>query len=222
MAICVGVRATQASPYNDCERRFRLASGRRGVASTIWPFPLPIASSSPAAPGSSAALSSKSSTRAATRDVIVPRRREYDLTREARCRAALRRLQARRRAAPGGGGGRDRRQPRQPRPVILRQRGDGHAPDRRGAQERAEEVRAGRDDLRLPESHAGAVQGIGSVERLPGSNQRPLRHRQEGAAGDVPGLSPAVRAERGLSAAGESVRPARQFRPAHHRTSSRP
>ena len=74
-------------------------------------------------------------------------------------RAAVRRLQARRRPAPGGGGRRHRRQPRQPRPLLLRQRGHGPAPDRGRPQGRAEEVRAGRHDLRLPEVHAGPVQG---------------------------------------------------------------
>ena len=52
-----------------------------------------------------------------------------------------------------------------------------------------------------------------SVERLSGGDQRPVRHRQEGAAGPVPGLPRAVRDERHLPAPGESLRTARQLRP---------
>ena len=81
------------------------------------------------------------------------------------------------------------------------------------AASRGREVRGPGDDLLLPEVHPGAVPGGRPLERLSRGDQRPLRPGQEDAAGPVPGLPPAVRLQLDLPAAGQPLRPGRQFRP---------
>ena len=55
------------------------------------------------------------------------------------------------------------------------------------------EARHRRDDLRVPEVHAGAVPRGRPLERLPGGDERAVRRREEGAARRRAGLPRAVR-----------------------------
>ena len=146
--------------------------------------------------------------------VLVPREHGVRPDTRGRRGSHVSAVEANRGHPPGGPGRRHRREPREPRRVLLRQHGDGPAPDRARAARRAEKVRPGRHDLRLSQVHARALPRGGPLERLSRGDQRPLRHRQEGPAGDAPGLSPAVRPQRHLSAAGEPVRAGRQLRSA--------
>ena len=70
-----------------------------------------------------------------------------------------------------------------------------------------------------PKFTPGAVSRGRPLERLSGRDQRALRHRQEGAAGAVPGVPRAVRHERHLPAAGEPLRPAATISTWNRRTS---
>ena len=137
-------------------------------------------------------------------DIVVPRRKKYRFDSRSGCRTPLWRIQTGGGAAPSRRGRRHRRQSRESRPVFLRQCRDGHSSDRRGTQERDQEVPSGRHHLRLPEIHSRPLSRIRPLERIPRGNQRPLRHRQEGTAGNVPIVSPAVRPQCGLPAPGES------------------
>ena len=89
-------------------------------------------------------------------------------------------------AAEVGGIGANREQPR---PLLLRQHGHGPAPDR--AARRSEASRSSSQVGTIcayPKFTPGALPGGRPLERLSRGDQRPLRHRQEGAAGPVPGL----------------------------------
>ena len=72
-------------------------------------------------------------------------------------RPGTRRPSAGRDHPPRRGRRRDRRQPREPGSVLLRERDHGHPADRGGPGRRRREVRHDRHGLRLPEVHAGAV-----------------------------------------------------------------
>ena len=130
-----------------------------------------------------------------------------------RCSAAARRRGAGLPCPPRRGRRRHRRQPRQPGVVLLRQRGHGHPSPRGGAQSGRREDAGRRDDMRVPERHAGAVQRGRSLGRLSGDDQRALRARQEDAARAGAGVPRAVRDEHRLPAAGQPVRPRRKLRP---------
>ena len=73
---------------------------------------------------------------------------------------------------PRGGRRRHRRQPREPGPLLLRQRDHGHRAHGAGAAGRRREVRPDRDRLLVPQVHAGAVPRGRPVERLPGGDER--------------------------------------------------
>ena len=169
--------------------------------------------SSPAAVGFWAATSWPRSRRAAA-PVLVPRKAQYDLTREPDVERMYADLDAGGRHPPGGRRRRHRRQPRLARPLLLRERHDRGADAGAGAADRRREVRRHRHDLRLPEDDAGPVSRARPVERLPGRDQRRLRHREEDAAGPGPGVPAAVRLQCDPPAAGQPVRAARQLRSA--------
>jgi GDP-L-fucose synthase len=78
---------------------------------------------------------------------------------------------------------------------------------------RRREAGCGRHHLLLSEARPGSLPRGDAVGRLPGGNQRALRHRQEGAAGAVPGYREQYGLNAILPAAGEPLRPARQLRP---------
>ena len=123
---------------------------------------------------------------------------------------------------PGGGRGRDRGEPGEPGPLLLRERDHGHPAHGAGAPRRRGQVRHDRDRLRLPEVHAGAVPRGRSLERLPGGDERAIRPGQEDAPGAGPGLPPAVRLQRHPPDPGQPLRAraTTSTRPAP--TSSRP
>ena len=114
---------------------------------------------------------------------------------------------------PRGGRRRDRRQPREPGPLLLRERDHGHPAHRGGTRRRRREVRHDRHRLRLPQVHAGAVPRGRPLGRLSGGDERAVRPRQEDAARAGPGLPPAVRHERDLPDPGQPLRAGRQLRP---------
>ena len=105
-----------------------------------------------------------------------------------RRRADVRGSQAGRRAPPRGSRRRHRRQPGFARTLLLRERHAGRADDGAGAPERGREVRGDRDHLRLSEARAGAVSRARPLERVPGRDERAVRHRQEDAAGPGTGV----------------------------------
>src|SRR5581483_3834127 len=117
------------------------------------------------------------------------------------------------RLPPGRRGRRDRRQPCEPGPVLVREPADGRERARAGAPPRGGEALDRRHRLRLPEVRADPVSRGRLLGRFPGGDERALRSREEGAAGRSAGVPGAVRAERDLPAADEPVRPARQLRP---------
>ena len=130
-----------------------------------------------------------------------------------RRRAALPRHEAGARAAPRGRGRRDRREPRQPGPLLVREPDDGRARARAVAPARRRQARRARDGLRVPEVRAGAVPRGRSLERLPRGDERAVRRREEVAARRRADLPRAVRAERDLPPAREPLRARRQLRP---------
>ena len=146
-------------------------------------------------------------------DVFVARSRDYDLTRFDDAEPHVHRRAARARLPPRGRGRRDRRKPREPGPLLVREPDDGRARARTGASPRGPQARDRGHRLRLPEVHAGAVLGGRPVERLPGGDERALRRREEVDPRRRASVSRAVRARRDLPAAGEPLRAARQLRP---------
>jgi hypothetical protein len=142
------------------------------------------------------------------RDIVVPRRAEYDLTHEAD--AARLYDDARpdvviHLAAEVGGIGANMANPG--RYFFANMAMALHLIEQARIRS-LEEVRAGRDDLRVSEVHAGPVPRGGAVERLPRGDQRAVRRRQEGGAGDARRLPAAVRAGQRLRPAGQSLRTA--------------
>ena len=112
---------------------------------------------------------------------------------------------------PRGGGRRHRARTAPTRPVLLDNLMMGaHVIEQ--AAWRATPSWWRRDDLRLPEVRAGPVQGRRPLERLPGGDQRALRHREE----DDAGRAQAYRDQYGMNSVvllpGEPVRAARQLR----------
>ena len=85
---------------------------------------------------------------------------------DGRHRAPLRRRDAGARLPPGRRGGRDRREPRQSGPLLVREPGHGRARARAEPAARGREARRRRHRLRLPEAHAGAVPRGRPLERL--------------------------------------------------------
>ncbi len=71
--------------------------------------------------------------------------------------------------------------------AVPRQPADGHLRDRGRPHGGGRQDRAGRHGVLLPQVHAGAVPRGQPVGRLPGGDQRPLRHRQEGPPRPRPG-----------------------------------
>ena len=111
---------------------------------------------SPAGPVSSAPQLVRRSCARRGCDILVPRIADYDLTQPSDVDRVLAECRPERRDPPGGGGRRHRRQPRQPGPLLLRQRHHGHPADRAGPARRRGQVRGRRHDLRLPQVHARA------------------------------------------------------------------
>ena len=143
---------------------------------------------SPAAAGSSAEPSSRGSRPRAPTTSSCRAAPTTTCGRATASTRALRRRPAGRRHPPRRGRRRHRRQPREPGPVLLRQRDHGHRAHRAGAPGRRREVRPDRHGLLLPEVHAGAVPRGRPLERLPGGDERAVRPRQEDAARPGPGL----------------------------------
>src|SRR5215217_3698081 len=115
-------------------------------------------------------------------NVEVVRRRDFDLTREADAERVYREVKpavVMHLAAEVGGFGANRDNPGR---FFFANMAMGMNLIE-GARRFGIEVRAGRDDLRLPEVHAGPVQRGRAVERLPGRDQRAVRRGEEGAAG---------------------------------------
>ena len=100
--------------------------------------------------------------------------------------APVRRREAGARVPPGRRGRRHRREPREPRPLLVREPDDGRACPRARPAQRDAEARDARDDLRVPEVHPGAVPRERPLERLPGRDERAVRHREEVGAGRRP------------------------------------
>ena len=117
------------------------------------------------------------------------------------------------RLPPRGGGRRDRREPREPRPVLVREPDDGRPRPRAGAAPRDAEARDRRDDLRLPEVRAGPVPRGGPLERLSGGDERAVRRREEGDPRRRAVVPRAVRHERDLPPPREPLRARGQLRP---------
>ena len=135
--------------------------------------------------------------------------------------AAVRGRAAGDRVPPRGRGRRHRRQPREPRPVLVREPDHGRARARALPAARRLEARRRRHGLRLPEVHADAVPRGRALERLSRGDERAVRRREEVGAGRRAGLPRAVRARHRLPPAGEPLRAARQLRPRRPRTSCR-
>src|SRR6266545_4074724 len=108
---------------------------------------------------------------------------------------------------------RHRGQPEASRRVLLQEPHDGRPDDGAGTAARHREVRGRRDRLLLSQVHAGAVQGVGPLDRLPGGDERALRPGQEDASGAVRGVPPGVWLQLDQSPAGQPVRSAGQLRP---------
>jgi hypothetical protein len=114
--------------------------------------------------------------------------------------------------APRREGGRHRRQPPHPGTFFYDNMAMGLTCWRRRAA-RAPQGRRGRHHLRVPEVCPRALPRRRPLERLPRGDQRALRHRQEGPAGDGPGLPPGVRLQLRDGLPGEPLRAAGQLRP---------
>src|SRR5438093_1496692 len=117
------------------------------------------------------------------------------------------------RLPPRRRGRRDRREPREPRPLLVREPPDGPERARAGAAQRDAEARRPRHRVRLPEADAGAVPRGRPLERLSRGDERAVRDREEVAPSGRAGLPRAVRPPLDLRPAHEPVRPARQLRP---------
>ncbi len=145
-------------------------------------------------------------------DVVRPRgSADYDLTRRDDTERLFEDAAPGARLPPRSRGRRHRREPREPRPLLVREPDDGRERARAEPDPRGREARHRRHRLRIPEAHAGAVPRGRPLERLSGGDERALRHRQEGAPRRRAGLPRAVRAELDLPAADEPLRPARQL-----------
>ena len=94
--------------------------------------------------------------------------------------AAVRRHRAGARLPPRRRGRRHRREPSEPRPLLVREPDDGRARARAGAPPRDAEARRRGDDLRLSEVRPGALPRGRPLERLPGGDERAVRRREEG------------------------------------------
>ncbi len=146
-------------------------------------------------------------------EVSISRRAEYDLTSMEDTARLFSDTEPRARLPPRRGSRRDRRQPGEPRPLLVREPRDGRARARAGAAARHAEARDRRDDLRVPEVRPGAVPRGGPLERLPGGDERPVRRREEGDPRRRAVVPRAVRDERDLPASREPLWTGRQLRP---------
>ena len=120
---------------------------------------------------------------------------------------------SRARLPPRGGSRRHRRQPRESRPLLVRQSHDGRARARASARPRDAEARHRRDRLRVSEVRADPVLRGRPLGRVSGGDERAVRRREEGDPRRRAGVSRAIRGERRLPAPDEPLRPARQLRP---------
>ena len=175
------------------------------------------ASSSPAGAGSSAGTSWRRS-RLAGCTVLVPRKAQYDLTRVADVERMYADFEPHVVHPPGGGGRRHRRQPRVAGPFFYENVMMGALTMEHARRSGVEKFVGIGTICAYPEAGAGAVSRARSLERLPGRDQRAVRHRQEDAAGAGAGLPPAVRLQRHPPAAGQPLRAARQLRSEDRRT----
>ena len=168
-------------------------------------------SSSPAAAASSARTSSSGSRPTGTSLRPAPRRLRPDRRRGRR--AALRRRAARARHPPRRRGRRHRREPRQPRPLLVRE------PDHGRAGDRAERARRRREVRRSPARSAPtrSSRRCRFARTISGTATPRRRTRRTGSprrcCSSAPGIPRAVRPQRDLPPAGQPLRPARQLRP---------
>ena len=139
--------------------------------------------------------------------------------RDGRGGAALRRRAAGARLPPRRRGGRDRREPGEPGPLLVREPDDGRA------RARAVHVSTSVEKLVIAgtvcvvsEVHAGAVREDELWNGYPGGDERAVRRRQEGRARRSAGLPRPVRAPNAVYLhAGEPLRAGRQLRPRDER-----
>ena len=107
---------------------------------------------------------------------------------------------------------RHRGQPREPGPLLLRERDHGHRAHRGRAGRRDREVRDGRHGVRVSEVHARAVSRGRPLGWLPRGDQRAVRTREEDAPRPGPVVSGPVRDGRRLPDPGQPLRTGRQLR----------
>ena len=151
-------------------------------------------SSSPGVLVFSASVCSRkaSCSRMPSTDHCSPQRRTTTSCETGRRPASIRRCEARYGHPSGRAGRRHRREPANPGKFFYDNLMMGIQMMEVGRRRGLEEIRGHRHDLRLSQVHPDPVQGGGSLERLPGRDQRALRPRQEDAAGSGSGLPPAI------------------------------